>query len=122
MKERNAVVLFAAGAAAGLLSTYAVRSRRARMQPRTAQAMTVTVPHDRVEAFVTTRESMLLALGSDRAFSLIERLELRDAPGDRGTEMYLSMRRGGKYETKEVLRRVKALIEAGEIPTGRRYA
>jgi hypothetical protein len=32
------------------------------------------------------------------------------------------MRGLGKYQVKDVLRRVKALLEAGEIPTGRRYA
>jgi hypothetical protein len=52
----------------------------------------------------------------------IERMEVRDAPGGRGTEMYLTMRGLGKYTIKDVLRRAKALLETGEIPTGRRYA
>jgi hypothetical protein len=52
----------------------------------------------------------------------IERLEIREAPDGRGTEMYLTMRGHGKYAIKDVLRRAKALLEAGEIPTGRRYA
>jgi hypothetical protein len=49
-------------------------------------------------------------------------MEVRDAPGGRGTEIYLTMRGLGKYAIKDVLRRAKALLEAGEIPTGRRYA
>lgn len=65
---------------------------------------------------------MLEALGSKRRFGLVDRLEVRDAPAGRGTEVRLSMRGLGKYQIKEVLRRAKALLEAGEIPTGRRYA
>jgi hypothetical protein len=47
------------------------------------------------------------------------RVALVAAPGDRGTELHLSMR-GRKYDVKEVVRRIKALLEAGEIPTGAR--
>lgn len=84
--------------------------------------MTIAVSRDRVESFVESREQMLVALGSKRRVGMIDRLELRDAPAGRGTEMHLAMRGLGKYEIKDVLRRAKALLEAGEIPTGRRCA
>lgn len=112
--------LFGAGAAAGLALTYFVRRARAR-KPIT-QAMTVTLARERVEAFVESRERMLEALGSKRRFGLIERIELRDAPAGRGTEMHLCMRGLSKYDIKDVLRHVKSLLETGEIPTGRRCA
>ncbi|HKU69089.1 MAG TPA: hypothetical protein VJP85_15060 [Candidatus Baltobacteraceae bacterium] len=122
MNQRNtAYSLFAAGAAAGLALTYASRSARARMRKPIAQAMTIAAPRERVEEFIESRDRMLLALGSKRRLGAIDRLEVRDAPGRRGTEVHLSMRGVGKYDIKEVLRRAKALLEAGEIPTGRRY-
>lgn len=123
MNQRNtALSLFAAGAAAGLTLTYVTRNARARMRKPIVQAMTIAAARERVEEFVESRETMLAALGSKRRLGMIDRLELRDAPGGRGTEMHLSMRGLGKYEIKDVLRRAKALLEAGEIPTGRRYA
>lgn len=123
MNQRNtAFSLFAAGAAAGLTLTYVTRNARARMRKPIVQAMTIAASRERVEEFVESRESMLAALGSKRRLGMIDRLELRDAPSARGTEMHLSMRGLGKYELKDVLRRAKALLEAGEIPTGRRYA
>jgi hypothetical protein len=121
-QSKTPLALFAAGAAAGLTMTYAARSARARLRKPIVQAMTVVAQRRRVEAFVEERDRMIEALGSQRSLPLIERLELRDAPGDRGTEVYLSMRGMGMYAVKDVLRRMKALIEAGEIPTGKRYA
>lgn len=123
MNQRNtAFSLFAIGAAAGLTLTYATRAARARMRKPIAQAMTIAVTREQVEEFVESRESMLMALESRRRLGMIDRLEVRDAPAGRGTEMHLSMRGLGKYEIKQILRRVKALLEAGEIPTGRRFA
>ena len=123
MNQRNtAYSLFAVGAAAGLALTYGARSARARMRKPIEQAMTIAAPRERVEQFIESRERMLVALGSKKRLGQIDRLEVRDAPRSRGTEVYLSMRGIGKYDIKEVLRRTKALIEAGEIPTGRRYA
>lgn len=92
------------------------------MRKPVLQAMTIAVPRSRVEEFIESRERMLVALGSKRRLGMIDRLEVRDAPAGRGTEVHLAMRGLGKYDTKEVLRRAKALLEAGEIPTGRRYA
>lgn len=123
MNQRNtAFSLFAAGAAASLTLTYMTRGARARLRKPITQALTIVVPRESVERFIESRDRMLVALGSKRRFSQIDRLEVRDAPGNRGTEVYLAMRGLGKYEMKEILRRIKALLEAGEIPTGRRYA
>jgi hypothetical protein len=121
-RSSTAVSLFAAGAAAGLALTYVARNARARMRRPLRQAMTVLVPRDRVEAFIESRDRIIEALGSKRMLGAIERMEVREAPGGRGTEMYLTMRGVGKYTIKDVLRRAKALLETGEIPTGRRYA
>lgn len=123
MTERNtSVTLLAAGAAAGLTLTYLARSARARLRRPITQAMTILAPRERVEEFIESRESMLQALGGKRKLRTIEHIELCDAPADRGTEVYLTMRGVGKYAVKDVLRHTKALLEAGEIPTGRRYA
>jgi hypothetical protein len=123
MNQRtSAFSLLAAGAAAGLSITYAARSARARLRKRIAQSQTIAVPRERVEAFIESRDRMLLALGYKRMLVSIDRLEVREAPAGRGTEVHLSMRGAGKYQVKEVLRRLKALLEAGEIPSGRRYA
>lgn len=123
MNQRNtALSLFAAGAAAGLTLTYVTRSARARMRKPIVQAMTIATKRERVEGFIESRERMLAVLGDKRRLGMIDHLELRDAPGGRGTEVHLAMRGLGKYDIKEVLRRAKALLEAGEIPTGRRDA
>lgn len=123
MNQRNtAFSLFAAGAAAGLTLTYMTRRARAPLRKPITQAMTMVAPRESVERFIESRDRMLIALGSKRRFGQILRLEVRDAPGNRGTEVHLGMRGLGKYQIKEVLRRMKALLEAGEIPTGRRYA
>lgn len=121
-KRSTAVSLFAAGAAAGLTLTYVARNARARMRKPIVQTMTVLVPRDRVMAFVQDRQLMTQAVGSKKMLGAVQHLELCDAPDGRGTEIYLSMRGLGKYSIKEVLRRAKALLETGEIPTGRRYA
>ncbi len=123
MNERKTSVGFlVAGAAAGLTATYLTRNARARLRKPITQAATIAVPRDRVESFIESRERMVEALESKRKIALIERLEVRDAPGSRGTEVYLTMRGVGKYGVKDVLRRAKAMLETGEIPTGRRYA
>lgn len=121
-KRSTAVSLFAAGAAAGLTLTYVARNARARMRKPIVQTMTVLVPRDRVMAFVQDRQLMTQAVGSKKMLGAVQHLEMCDAPDGRGTEIYLSMRGLGKYSIKEVLRRAKALLETGEIPTGRRYA
>ena len=52
--------------------------------------------------------------------SLDGRLALIAAPGDRGTELHIAMR-GEKYDVKDVVRRLKAILETGEYPIGERY-
>jgi hypothetical protein len=123
MNERNtSVTLLAAGAAAGLTLTYLARSARARMRKPLTQAATIMVPRERVEELAESRDRMADILGGKRKFGMIERMEVCDAPSDRGTEVYLTMRGLGKYAIKDVLRRAKSLLETGEIATGRRYA
>lgn len=80
------------------------------------------VPRERVEQFVESRDRMAEVLGGKRRFGMIERIEINDAPSDRGTEVFLTMRGSGKYAIKDVLRHAKSLLETGEIATGRRYA
>ena len=124
MNERNtaAMKLLAAGAAAGLTLTYVARASRARLRKPVRQAMTVLASRERVEGFLEARERVLEALASKKLFENIQSVELVDAPAGRGTEIHLTMRGLGKYAVKDILRRAKALIEAGEIPTARRYA
>ncbi len=119
--KKTPAILIAAGAAAGLTFTYLTRRTRARLRRPVTQAVTITVPRERVEEFLESRDDMLQALGSRKQLDNIERLEVRDGPGDRGTEVYLTMRGIGKYATKDILRRAKAILEAGEIATGARY-
>ncbi|HET7815839.1 MAG TPA: hypothetical protein VFL13_15865 [Candidatus Baltobacteraceae bacterium] len=120
--RRKAAALIAAGAAAGATLTFLTRRTRARLRKPVTQVLTIAAGRDRVEQFLESREQMNQALGDRDLFGKIDRLELRSAPGGRGTEMYLTMRGIGKYATKDILRRVKSCIEAGEIPTGKRYA
>lgn len=47
------------------------------------------------------------------------RLALIAAPGNRGTELHIAMH-GEKYHIKEIVRRMKMLLEAGEMATGAR--
>ena len=125
MEERNnspALGLFAAGTVAGLTLTYLARAARARLRKPITQTVTVRVERARVEEFVEAQERMLAALQSRRLLNNISRLEVRDAPADRGTEIHLTMRGVGKYAIKDILRRAKALLETGETPTGRRAA
>jgi hypothetical protein len=124
MNERNSasISILAAGTATGLALTYLVRATRARLRKPITEATTILVPRDRAERFVESRERMIEALCSKRLLANIEQLELRDAPDGRGTEMHLSMRGVGKYAIDEILRRAKSMLEAGEIPTGRRFA
>ncbi len=45
------------------------------------------------------------------------RLALIAAPGNRGTELHVAMH-GDKYHIKDIVRRMKMLLEAGEMATG----
>ena len=123
MNERKkAAVSLLAAATIGLALTYVARTARARLRKPVAQAMTVFAPRERVEQFIETRERMLEVLPSRGHFGNIDYVEVRDAPAERGTEIVLSMLGLGKYEVRDILRRAKWILEAGEIPTGRRHA
>lgn len=52
--------------------------------------------------------------------SLDGRLALIAAPGGRGTELHIAMR-GEKYDVKDIVRRMKAILETGEYPVGERH-
>jgi hypothetical protein len=123
-KDRErAMLLFSAGLAGTLALTYGVRQIRTRTRKPITQSMTVVLPRERVDVFFASEQNVLLAAGSKKDLRLLERLELRDAPEGRGTEMYASSRfASNKYEIKNALRRAKALLETGEIPTGARYS
>ncbi len=112
----------AVGVAAGIVLTYVARSARARMRKPLKQSLTALVSRERALSFIKSQECMIEALGSKRMLAAVQDLELSDAPEGRGTEISLTMRGAGKYEIKDVLRRAKALLEAGEVPTGERYA
>ncbi len=115
-------MLFAATALTAATVTLLFRLARRRSLQPVRQTMTVSVDRPQVDEFIASRDNLLRAAGSMDALEAIDRLELRDAPAGRGTELELEMRGYGKYAAKEVLRRAKALIETGEIPTGGRAA
>ncbi|MDQ2872017.1 MAG: hypothetical protein M3R35_02680 [Candidatus Eremiobacteraeota bacterium] len=121
-RTNKAASISAAGVAAGIVLTYIARNARARMHKPVAQTLTALVPRERALAFIESQECMLEAAGSKRALAAVNDVELSDAPEGRGTEIRLTMRSTGKYDVKDVLRRVKALLEAGEVPTGDRFA
>ena len=119
--KKTPAILIAAGAVAGLTFTYLARRTRARLRRPVTQAQTILVERERVHQLLESQEEFIQVLGSREYLDNIDRLEVRDAPDDRGTEMYLTMRGIGKYATKDILRRAKALLEAGEIPTAARH-
>lgn len=120
--QEQAMLYFGAGLAGALALTYGAKLIRARTRKSIAQSMTVVVSRDRVDAFLMSEDNLVRAAGSQKDLRLFERLELRDAPGGRGTEIYASSRFArNKYEIKNALRRAKALLETGEMPTGARY-
>ncbi len=47
------------------------------------------------------------------------RVALIAAPGNRGTELHVAMH-GEKYHVKDIVRRMKSLLETGEVATGAR--
>ena len=128
-------------AASGVLVA-AVAANIVRNRPRgghkIAQTMTVTLDRESTaealaddEMFAIAMECEEVTVKRDEAMFVYEwgcaahadrhwaRLALIDAPDDRGTELHLVMN-DRKYNVKEVVRRLKYLLEAGEIPTGAR--
>lgn len=119
-EEKTAYALLAGGFVGALGATYAIRSLIAARRAPVQSAMTIALPRERVEAFLNDDEDVERAAGSRDRVALLERLEVVEAPGGRGTEIHASSRRAKhKYELKNVLRRMKALLETGETPTNR---
>jgi hypothetical protein len=82
-------------------------------------AATITVKAERLGSDAGVDEDR--ALG--RAFGDVLRecrFSCKPAPGNRGTEIHASSVRLTKKEMKQRLRVYRALIEAGEMPTGAR--
>ena len=129
------VVIAAGGALAVTVAIQTVRSRANGRDRVVAQTMTVVLDRERVMNNLTD-EMLQAAVGCDEIHitrdatdnRLIEwhcalhpaeggRLALIAAPGGRGTELHVAMH-GEKYEVKDVVRKLKMLLETGEIATG----
>ncbi|MBV9233015.1 MAG: hypothetical protein JO030_03140 [Candidatus Eremiobacteraeota bacterium] len=81
-----------------------------------AATITVKAPRDDVAAVFSNGDIVREAFGDEGVqcrFSYI------DAPGARGTEIHASCEMNQKA-MKSALRKCRALLEAGEIPTGAR--
>jgi hypothetical protein len=117
MRTRAAVAT-AVGVAAGTAAAAAVRRRRPGIPAETGErvhTVTVLAPLDLVrDAWPPDGD-----VEGDRG-----QVDLRPAPGDRGTEVRVSAGDGGG-ELREELRRLKSRLECGEVvttedqPTGR---
>ncbi|MBV8636713.1 MAG: hypothetical protein JO322_01385 [Candidatus Eremiobacteraeota bacterium] len=131
------VAIAAGGALAVAVAARIIRSYASGKRPMLAQTMTVALDRETVIDRLT--DSMIQAsVGCDDITvvrdivdnRLIEwtcaphpvesgRLALIAAPGNRGTELHVAMH-GEKYQVKELVRRMKMLLETGEIATGAR--
>lgn len=112
-EEKTAYALFAGGLIGALGVTYAARVALQSRRTPLRTVLTVTLPRERVEVF----------LGEYRDLRSIERLAVVDAPGGRGTEIYATSRRAKHTsELKAALRRIKSLLETGEVATNRMVA
>lgn len=135
---RNAA-LAASGIIVAAIAANAVRNRP-RSHRKVAQTLTVLIDRDAVAEALTDDfffqravECDAVDVRRDEAMHLYEwtcpphgdqhtaRLALINAPPERGTELHLVMN-DRKYNVKEVVRRLKYLLETGEIPTGARSA
>ena len=112
-------LLLSAGVAVAAAITVTLRMVMKEKAP-VRQTMTVLAQRPQVEAFFADAEQLLTAAGSPGALESIDGVEMREAPAGRGVEVELAMRAVDKYTVKDTLRRAKALIEAGEVPTGAR--
>ena len=131
------VAIAASGVLVAAIATNIVRNRQ-RGGRKIAQTMTVTLDRPTTAEMLAGDEIFRLAaecsevnVKRDEAMFIYEwgcpghgdrhwaRLALIDAPGGRGTELHLVMT-DRKYSVKEVVRRLKYMLEAGEIPTGAR--
>lgn len=134
------VVLAASGIVVAAAAAQLVRTVSARRTKYVAQAMTVTLSRPSVMQALDDPQLLQQALACDHPLVMTAsvdgrvvgwvddehpersgRLALIAAPYDRGTELHLAMR-ARKPLVKDVVRRLKALLETGEIPTGERSA
>jgi hypothetical protein len=84
-------------------------------------AITVNAGEPAVSALLADRAAMHACFGDkDHADGADCSFSLKPAPGDRGTEIHVSSHDRTKERLKAGLRKVRALLEAGEIPTGAR--
>jgi len=130
------VAIAAGGVLAVAVAARIIRSYTGR-RPMLAQTMTVVLDRetviDRLNDLIIQMSIGCdeLAVERDVADSLLiewvctshpqesGRLALIAAPGNRGTELHVAMH-GDKYQIKEIVRRMKMLLETGEIATGAR--
>jgi hypothetical protein len=85
----------------------------------TATAATITLRADDAAVGIRLADEGLLRLAFGEQFSDV-RFARVAAPLDRGTELHVSSHALGKSELKAGLRKLRAAVEAGEIPTGER--
>ena len=131
------VALAASGVLVAAVAANIVRSRP-KNHRKMAQTMTVALDRATIaellqddELFKIAADCENVTVRRDEIMSIYEwtcaahgtdhmaRLALINAPGGRGTELHLVMNER-KYGVKEVVRRMKSMLEAGEIPTGAR--
>jgi hypothetical protein len=134
------VAIAAGGIVVAAMAARLLRNAAAQRPKYVAQAMTVTLARASVIRALEDSEILTRALGCDHALSVSAssdgrvygwtddlhpersgRLALIAAPGQRGTELHIAMR-ARKCDVKDVVRKLKALLEAGEISTGATYA
>jgi hypothetical protein len=131
------IAIAAGGVLAVAVAAQVLRSKGSRRQTTLAQTMTVRMHRDEAMRRLDD-DTIITAVGCDgitivRDFDdgrLVEwacadhpdesgRLALIAAPGGRGTELHVAMH-GEKYRVKDVVRRMKMLLETGELATGGR--
>ena len=131
------VAIAAGGALAVAVAARILQSRHHAARAMTAQTMTVLLEREQVIERLDDRtiqtavgcedlrivrdasDSRLIEWTCETHASEDARLALIAAPHHRGTELHIAMR-GKKYHAKELVRRLKMLLEAGELATGAR--
>jgi hypothetical protein len=129
------LAIAAGGALAAAVAARLIRSYASGKRPMVAQTMTVVLDRETAIDRLSDRVIQTAVGCADLTIErdsidnrLIEwtcaphptesgRLALIAAPGNRGTELHVAMH-GEKYHIKDIVRRMKMLLEAGEIATG----
>jgi hypothetical protein len=74
-----------------------------------------------VEAFLSDPRALARCFGDELSDKPADfGISTKPAPGGRGTELHASSHEKSKSDLKHGLARMRALLEAGEIPTGAR--